>query len=283
MILLATKLSIISYFKTNEPGLKLKWSFWHWSLPVMTTIILSSHTAWNKWEPSLPGSCGSFPTPSCSQSFTLTQFSEPSELGRTKPRTLVSGWHCASLVNLHCMAMTVLFHWSCCVGLSETGSMSPPLGLSPSRGLTPFPTGRVQLPGFSFLRLLQPHPCLSPTGNTCGQWNMPRLHLHLGTPWECVVLMEHHLPDGAAAGAGFPEPAWEHSGLDQNLLPFLPLGILSLELSPLTCFFFYTPFYSHCCYLPGLVLPAHSDSCNGLLTTWGLASSTLCLFNQSKS
>lgn len=141
----------------------------------------------------------------------------------------------------------------------------------------------VQLPGFSFLRLLQPHPCLSPTGNTCGQWNMPRLHMHLGTPWARAVLMEHHLPDGAAAGAGFPEPSWEHSGLDLNLLPFLPLGILSLELSPLTCFFFYTPFYSHWCYLPGLVLPAHSDSCNGLLTTPGLASSTLWLFNQSKS
>lgn len=44
------------------------------------------------------------------------------------------------------------------------------------------------------------------TRNTCGHWNMPRLHLHLGPPWAHVVLREHHLPDGAAAGAGFPGP-----------------------------------------------------------------------------
>lgn len=159
-------------------------------------------------KPACQAPGGSFPNTSCFRVINRYPVLNARDLGGAPPRMLVSGWNCTSLANLHCMAMSVLFNWSCCSGLSQTGSLSPPLDISAFfpglDSVTDNPW--CSFPGYSFLRLLQLHQRLTPTGNVLGQWNMPRLHLHLVTPRTRAVLKGHHLQTGAAGRSAFTDP-----------------------------------------------------------------------------
>lgn len=173
------------------------------------------------------------------------------------------------------MAMSVLFNWSCCSGLSQTGSLSPPLDISAFPGLTQLLTipgaasqDTLSFGSFSYTSASLPQEMSLDSetwpGCTC-IWSLPGHE-------RCLkgIISRRGQPVGLHSQTLSPQ----HSGLALNLLTFLPLGVLSLELSLFNFFFFYTPFYFHC-YYPQLFIPAHSDPCNGLLTTPGLAFQTI--------
>lgn len=98
----------------------------------------------------------------------------------------------------------------------------------------------------------QPHPCLVPIGNIL--WTAKTAHIALGFRSFTgnigaglnLVLKKHHLRDGSSRRVCVSRPLMEPIPW-LNWLTFLPLGILTLDLSPPNFFF----------------TPAHSDPCSG--------------------
>lgn len=126
---------------------------------------------------------GSFPSTSCFQIIHRYPVLNARELGCIKPCMLVSGCHCTSLVNLHCVVMPLLFNWPCRPGpqglstpwVPSSESYSNWEFISSPGSLCLFPRAwlgywqsLVLLPRVLLLRLPQPHPCLLPTGNSLG-------------------------------------------------------------------------------------------------------------------
>lgn len=114
----------------------------------------------------------------------------------------------APLVNLHCMSMTILFNCPAAWVLAKLGAyLLPWVSLLLPRAWLHSWQALARLPGFSFLRLLQPHLCLTPQEISVGSETCPVCTCTWALLGHIVVLTEHHLPDEAVAEAGFPEPS----------------------------------------------------------------------------
>lgn len=96
------KLSITSYFKTNESGLNINGPFDNSLDPSWPPLGSARTRPWPKPEPGPLGSwCLPLPNPGCFQMVAVTQFSTPCELGGSKACRLESGWHRPSLADRH--------------------------------------------------------------------------------------------------------------------------------------------------------------------------------------
>lgn len=123
-------------------------------------------------------------------------------------------------------------------------------------------------PEFSLLRLLQPHPCLLPTGNSLGQWNLLWLHLHFDHSLEMCGVGLKPLLWSIISRMGrvcFPRSL---SYMDPKFVYFSSSWNSQFRSSGLQFIYLLYAFLL-LLLLPSLALHSCSDSCNGLLTTSG--------------